>query len=428
MFKKTIFSSLIAVAVFSMVSFSATAQTVQLRVRIMMNNAPVKGAIIDVFRSDLPGEYKDFKTNNDGRFTHAGLPFTGTYVICVSAPGASPQARGPMRIQDTEYTFELSPGDGKRLTKDEAKQFAAAGAPKSTVQEESAESKKAREEFAKEKERVETANKKAADSNAIYDKALKEGNAAFNAKNFDDAIVKYDEAVKFDPTHPGAPVLLLYKSYALRNRGLNRYNNALEKMQDGTEKTEAINSARQDIKGAVEDSTRALELLKNSTEMKTTPQYKKNLDDTIAARAEALRLAVKTGDPSQAENAYAAYQEYIAVITDPVIKLQAKLTAADLLFTSGKLDESLAEYKKLSESNPESYEVYRGLGIILFSLGYEKNDKSMLQDAANYLQLFVDKAPDTLKEKGEAKSILETLKNDEKIKAQKITPTKKKGN
>lgn len=428
MFKKTIFSCLIVVGIFITASIPANAQTVQLRVRIMMNNAPVKGAIIDVFRSDLPGEYKDFKTNNDGRFVHAGLPFLGTYIICVSAPGASPQARGPMRIQDTEYTFELVAGDGKRLTKDDAKKFAESGAPKTAGQEESAEAKKAREEFAKEKERVEAANKKAADSNAIYDKALKEGNAAFNAKNFDEAIVKYDDAVKFDPTHPGAPVLLLYKSYALRNRGLNRYNNALEKMSDGPEKTEALNSARQDIKDAVEASTRGLELLKNSNELKTTAQYKKNLDDTIAARAEALRLAVKTGDPSQAEPAYTAYQEYISVITDPAVKLQAQLTSADLLFSAGKLDQSLEAYKKLSETNPDSYEVYRGLGIILFSLGYEKNDKNMLQEAANYLQLFVDKAPDTLKEKGEAKSILETLKNDEKIKAQKITPTKKKGN
>ena len=55
--------------------------------------APVPGAIIDVWRTDMKAEYHT-KADKKGDWVFAGLPFVGVYTVSVSAPGATPWARG----------------------------------------------------------------------------------------------------------------------------------------------------------------------------------------------------------------------------------------------------------------------------------------------------------------------------------------------
>ena len=62
-------------------------------------------------------------------------------------------------------------------------------------------------------------------------------------------------------------------------------------------------------------------------------------------------------------------------------------------------------------------------GMLLFNIGAMSNDKAKYQEAANFLQQFVDKAPDTDKLKADAKAILEELKNQQNVKAEKTTTT-----
>jgi outer membrane protein assembly factor BamD (BamD/ComL family) len=66
--------------------------------------------------------------------------------------------------------------------------------------------------------------------------------------------------------------------------------------------------------------------------------------------------------------------------------------------------------------------------MLLFNIGaMNNNDKDKYQQAANYLQQFVDKAPDTDKLKPDAKAILEELKNQQNVKAEKTTtPTRRR--
>ncbi|PYS46536.1 MAG: hypothetical protein DMF68_18925 [Acidobacteria bacterium] len=90
--RKHIFFSLAAVALLIFSSVVASAQVGQLYGEITLKQAdgkvvPVAGAAIDVYRTDLSNKYNT-KTDKNGRFVFAGLPFTGTYVIAVSAPGA----------------------------------------------------------------------------------------------------------------------------------------------------------------------------------------------------------------------------------------------------------------------------------------------------------------------------------------------------
>jgi len=96
-----LFTSIIAAAVLVLSSVVASAQTGQLRGSVQLvgadgKPAPVAGAIIDVYRMDVSGEYHT-KTDKKGEWVFAGLPFIGHYVVSVSAPGASPWARGEIR-------------------------------------------------------------------------------------------------------------------------------------------------------------------------------------------------------------------------------------------------------------------------------------------------------------------------------------------
>jgi hypothetical protein len=61
-------------------------------------------------------------------------------------------------------------------------------------------------------------------------------------------------------------------------------------------------------------------------------------------------------------------------------------------------------------------------GLALFGT----DDAEKYQEAANYLQLFVDKAPDTHELKASAKETLEELKRKD-VKPQKPTTTRRRG-
>jgi tetratricopeptide (TPR) repeat protein len=428
MFRKKLFPCLIATFVFITTTILATAQIVQFRGRVTMKQtdgttAPVVGAQVDVFRTDLPGKYET-KTDKKGSFVFAGLPFVGQYVVSISAPGASPQARGPMRLQETDYTFELLPGDGKRFTKEEATQAASAGGQPQTggQQKETEEQKKAREDY----EKKVAENKKIEDTNNMVRKALEDGNAAFNKKDYAGAIIAYNGGIEADPTHPGAPVLLTNKALALVNRGVDYYNNFVRNKVE-----ESKDLAYADFRQAAADSSRAVELLKAATpptDPSGAANYKQNVLLALSARAESMYFFVTKLDQSKGEDGYAAFQEYLAAEIDPIKKSKSQVRMCNMLLEAGVSDKALIEFKKLIEEDPNNYAAYRGAGIALF----QTQSKENYQEAANYLQLFVDKSPDS-PEKEEVKGILDYLKS-EGVKAQKIntpsksTTTKKKPN
>jgi hypothetical protein len=60
-------------------------------------------------------------------------------------------------------------------------------------------------------------------------KAVKEGNDAFAAKNYDLAIAKYDEGIAADPEFVGsAPIFYNNRGTALTARAVDTYNKAIK--------------------------------------------------------------------------------------------------------------------------------------------------------------------------------------------------------
>lgn len=263
------FISFVAAVMLLFGSLSAFAQTGALAGEIVVQQAdgkmaPVAEAVVDVYRVDIGGKYNT-KADKKGKFVFAGLPYVGTYIIAASAPNMRPGALGDVKAgRDGIYRVILSPGDGKRLTEEEAKALVnrtVAAASSGGGGGESEEDRKKREELLRKNEEIAASNKKIEESNAIVTASFKAGNDALNAKNYDLAITEYGKGIEADPTHPGAPSLLTNRSVAYRARGVDRYNASVV-TKDEAAKTSGLEAAKQDFRAAADTAAKAVEMYK----------------------------------------------------------------------------------------------------------------------------------------------------------------------
>jgi hypothetical protein len=443
MFRKYFFLTLAASSLLFVSVLVASAQTGELRGHVKLKQAdgtmvPGADAAIDVYRTDLSGKYNT-KTNKKGEFVFAGLPYVGTYIIGVSLPGATPDFQPNVKVgRDVDYELVLQPGDGKRLTLDEInalnKRGSTASAASGGAKESAADKAKREELLAKNKEIIEK-NKKAEEANTVIARTFKGGNdlllaagEASKANNREEAIKKYGEAIaQYDEglaADAEQPAILTNKALALKARGVDRYNLAISTKDDAA-RTSGLEGAKSDFKAAAETTGRALELLKAQSpgaDPAAQARYNTNKLSALSVHAEAMRLYVTKADATQADAGSAAYQEYIAAETDPVKKARAQRDAAQMLLDAGAGDKAYVEFQKILATTPDDPDASLGAGLSLFSTG----DKTKYQQAANFLQKFVDVAPDTHKFKADAKAILIELKNTENVVPEKTAPARRR--
>ena len=422
-----IFTSIIATVVLLLSAAAAAAQVAPLRGHVVLKQADgtsVKpaDAVIDVYRTDISGVFHT-KTDKKGEFVFAGLPFVGRYVIAASMPNAAPGFQTGVRVgQDIDYEIVLSPGDGRRLTlEDINKAGTATPASGGGGAGESAADKAKREEMLKKNAEIEANNKKAENSNKIVAETFKAGNEALTAKNYEEAVKQYDIGLAADPEQAA---LLTNKAAALKALGVAKYNAAIQSKDDAA-RAAGIEAAKADFKNAAESSDKAYELIKKETVAADPNAQKAHESNKYAAlnvRAEAYRLYVTKGDPTKIDGGIAAFEDYLAAEPDPVKKSKAQLDLAQMLLDAGAGDKAFAEYQKILATNPDDPDANLGAGLALYSTG----DKAKYQQAANYFQHFVDKAPDTHKFKNDAKDILANLKNTENVVPERTTPARRK--
>jgi hypothetical protein len=420
---RTLFAALLVAAS----AVAASAQSTQVNGTVTLKQAdgttvPVAGAQIDIYRTDIKGEFHT-KTDKKGKYIHAGLPFVGTYTIIVSAPGAAPTFLSKQRFtQDTARDFELRPGDGSHPTLEDTTKSAVAGgggggtsgapAPRS----ESKEEKAAREAREKEIAEIEKKNAEITKSNEVVGRVFKAGNDALfaNPPRLEEAISNYREGLA---ARPEEVALLTNLAEALRQRADSRYNASVKETSPEA-KLAAQNDAKKDWAESADLASKAVTLVKAATPSGpnvNATAYEQNKKAAYSVRALALRRVVAKVDSTKAADAVAASQEYMEMETDPAKKAKIRSETLQALFDGGAIEQATAEAQKVLAEDPDNPDANRVLGLALFSTG----DKAKFQEAANYLQHYVDKAPDTDPLKQSAKESLDYLKTAENVKPEK---------
>ena len=414
-------------------SMKAFAQVGEIGGQVFMRSAngqkvPLGDAQIDVFRVDMTTAKFTAKTDRTGVFLVVGLPFIGRYVVAASFPNAAPAWANCRVNNNVPIELVLTPGNGKRLTLDDIKSAGAGPANTSNSSPESSADRGARDGIARKNAELEASNKKITQANEIITRAFKAGNDALTAANvasksrdsdlavrrFTEAVAQYDEGLAADPEQVA---LLTNKAVALKGRGVERFNTAVM-APDGASKSAAMQAAKDDLKAAADAATKAVGLIKvqpiptDAAELKI---YNANKYAALVARAQSMRLFVPKGGEIHADEGAAAYREYIAAESDPAARAKAHQEMAQMLLDAGQADAALVEFRAILTTQPNSPEANLGAGMAC----YASAEKTKFQQAANYLQRFVDTAPDTNPMKADVKAILAELKNTENITPQR---------
>jgi tetratricopeptide (TPR) repeat protein len=431
MFNLKYLVAVLALSVIGLAAISASAQTTQpIRGTVMVRDkdgkeTPVSGATVESYRTDIgKGPGPSTTTGKKGEFSFVGFQLGALYALSVSGPGINPVVQPNVKAGMDSVTIVVSAGDGRKASEDEVRQFVAnykdisAGGNK-------AEKTKEQEEVEKKNAEITAKNEDIKNKNAVVQSSLKEGNAAYSAKDYDTAIAKYTQGINADPEFAGsAPIFLANRSLVLRDRARDTYN-ASVKSTDATEKVAAYAKVKKDLSDAADGLNKALAILKSA---KAGENNDPNAQTRILnAGFEIYQMMVKTEqvDPEQIPTAKTFLDEYANAQSDAAKKSAAKLTVADLYRVAGDSDNAIAAYKDILTSDPKNVDALAGAGISLVNLGYIKNDKAILQEGANLLQEFVSVAPADHRYRQDAVGLIEALKEQNVAPQKSPSPRKK---
>jgi hypothetical protein len=429
MYRKSLITSLFVVAAVFAATIGVSAQAFIARGKVEMRQAdgtyvPVEGATIDVFRTDINSKGITAKTNKKGEYSIAGLTFGGIFMFAASAPGAAPDIIPDIKGSiEKPFNFILSAGDGKRLTLEEANEIKKAGtyAISGSETKLTPEQIKAQEEQKKKYDEAVAKNSKIENVNKVIDASVKEGNTAFQAKDYNTAITKYTEGINADPEYLGsAPILMNNRAVALRQRGIDHYNN-YNKTKDAAEQQ----AAKADFQASYDSAKASLALTAkaSSADPEITnklPQYK---TDASSAAREALRLLAKTKlDTTRMDELATLYQDVITAEQAADKKNSLRMEMADVFRETGDCDKAVGAYNIILAEKPDDPDALAGAGLCTVNIGFTIDNKDKLQEGLNILQHFVDVAPDSHKLKADAKNTIEFLKTE-----QKLAPVKTSG-
>src|SRR5262245_27726771 len=298
---------------------------------------PVPNVEVVIERTDIKGSYKP-SIDKKGHFLHAGVPYVGTYVILVSAPGFAPQYLSGIRPTGEPIKIDMNPGDGRKLTMEDVKKDLASapagrgsggGAqPKVSAEE----AKKAKEEY----EKAKAANDKAMAEHKGMKKFFDQGRQLADAKDYTGAINAYNEAAKLD-----AEQSAIWGNLALahHNRGITSLN---ESIKDPSKK----DSAKEDFTASISAVDKTLAIIEPDV---NTPakaaQAKKNKSTYLKMKADseaflASRLGVAEAGPAS----YADYIKAAELSDNPADKTAFAIKGGVALRESGQFDK--ANYEK----------------------------------------------------------------------------------
>lgn len=438
MLRKNYYTFLLTAALFLASGIAALAQTAPVRGKVVVKQTdgtliPVADAVIDGYRTDLKGKLPSTKTNKKGEFSFAGLLAGARYALAVSAPNVSPQVFPGVKAGDEAITITVTPGDGKQLTEEEARQALIETAPPTgQTTELTAQQKKERDELIKKNDEITAKNKNIENTNKIINESLSEGRKAYEVKNYDAAIAKFDEGINAEPDFAGtAPLLLNYKGASTKDRGYDSYSQGGKASDAGLQKTK-FEAAKKDWIESLVSFNRALQILKEAKE--TDPKI---LKDYMSIKLSILNNAMDTYrlltvsriDSTKSAEAKPIFEDYLATETDAIKKANAQITLGDIFREAGDSENAISAYRKGLEMSPDNPNALAGLGLSLFAAGASSTPENTAQEqeGLNYMQRFTEVAPDNHPLKASVKESVDYLKSKSLTpqKTNKTTPKKK---
>ncbi len=402
-------------ALIAFASLTAAAQTGRLEGDIVKADTkePIPNAEVMIERTDIKGSYKA-SMDKKGHFLHAGVPYTGTYTILVSAPGFQPDYLANIKGSHTEpLKFELRPGDGKKLTTADVKAIQSS-APKGGGQQLSAaDQKKAMEDYEKKRTEVEAKNKKMSEEHEAMKKRFAAGQELMNAKDWKGAANEFNEAAKLDTEQKAVWHGL---ALALFNSGVTSYN---ESTKDPSN-TAKRDSAKQEFNEAINAIGKAITL--NELEMsdpQKAAQAKKSKAAFLKTKADAASLlATKLGVADMADAAVKDYKEAITLSETPAEKTAFELKAAQTYYDAGKMEEAVTSYQAMLQVDANNIDALYWLGLSYVAQG-------KFQESANTLQRFIDIAPATDTRVADTKTVIKDLVVGNNLQPPKAEPGKR---
>ncbi|MEJ7849644.1 MAG: carboxypeptidase-like regulatory domain-containing protein [Pyrinomonadaceae bacterium] len=435
MYRKNYISLSLALFVFLAGGLGAFAQDKPVKGKVELQKAdgtkaPGADALVESYRTDIAtGVGPTTKTDARGEFNLAGLPQGQTFVLAVSGPGISPRIQPNVKAGQANIVIVVDEGDGQKAPEADVR-IAAAAPPRTAATAE--EIKKQQAEQQKQKAEIEARNKKAGDTNKIVNAVLKEGSDAYNAKNYDLAIAKFDEGYSADPDFEGsAPILLSNKGLALRERGVAAV--VQSSSGDAAAKAAAREKAKADFTAAIIAFEKGLEVLKKAPpgDAKAQAGMARDkasiLSNYVILHGLMARLQV---DAAKMQEPIPVLDQYLAVETDPKKKITTVNNWAGYMNGAGEAKNAVHAYRLVLKESPEDIDAIAGIGLSLFSAGEmaDPKDKAQIQEGLNYMQKFVDTAPETHALKASIKETIENIKAEQNIKPQAPAkaPAKKK--
>lgn len=425
------FYKTIAVFALSLVGGIAVfAQTYPITGMVELKNAddttkPVEGALVEIYRIDQKGASLKDKTNKRGEFSFAGVVAGGTYILSISGPGISPALSQNLKAGASDVKILVSSGDGKRLTEDEVRaMLAGAPATPTEVAEYTEESKKAEEERLKMIAEYEANKKKIESRNEQRNQLLADGLKAFEAKNYDVAIVKFGEGYELSPDFVGsAPIMANNKALSLVKRALVNYNTMVQS-KDAALKKELRPKVNSDFEEALDTYYKAWMASKNGDPAeiaKIQVDFDKKKMDTLIGANEAVNLMVRTEGVSEAKKdiAMELVKEYVAAEKDQAKRADAQLYLGLYLNKVYDFENAVAEFRKAVQFDSKSADAVGQLGLALYTASYGSEDTAKKQEALNYLQMYLDMAPKDHSLRDGIDGAVVDLKN-QKLKPQKV--------
>ncbi len=399
------------------ISVMAQGQAVQGVVKLRKadgTESPVAGATVEAYRTDTrSGKLPETTTNEKGEFGWAAMPPSQVFAVAVSGSGIGPKIQPGVRGGTTTLVIIVEEGAGDRLSEEDVRQVVAAS---SMTEDErkiaEAERLKEIEKYNAEKARIEQTAK-------LVNEALQAGNAAFNSKQFDVAIARYNEGIEAQPNFAGStPVLLYNRGVSYQRRATDNFN-AAARNPDVQARATAFTGARKDFGLAIASFHRAFVILRdaNPSELSDPKILTTERTKSLQAAAETISNMAQSQqvDEEILDKARELSAAYVASENDRAKKEKALVEIADVLRAAGNSELAITEYRKALEFAPKNIDAMAGIGLSLLNSGFESDNRAQLQEGANYLQQYVSAAPDTHKFKADARALLEDLRDTHKI-------------